>query len=721
MIISDNDLKVFSDLGSAFSREECEDGSTIRTFTMDGENVSITTQLIEGEDILLETSKGVEKFIGPKGLFSSKRFSDLLQWARNQKSTLKCELPSIPIETTGTFRPDLSSQDHFDADVVELSKNVGAGSSPKCLYVTMIDGPAGIGKTTLIKRLSLLRAEQYPYEQKSLVLHVESRGRVLQNITDLISASLHSIRAKPTCEQLIVLIKHGLILLSIDGFDELADPNGYQMAWSQLDDLLSEVEGQGQVVLSGRETFVSPGRMKKSLPTLEKVGVVLSQYTMREVPRANAKDWLRKAGWTDESLQDDHLDEIFSEGSYASRPFFLFFLSDPKVFEKFSMGGSVDLLTILSNSLIRREVEKFGEDILRSISADELEKYVRAVNEEIARDMADSQGESLPGQTITFIADMCIPEGVDQNIRRILAQRACTLPFLTKNGSSNSFKFSHRQYYIYFLGRNAVNAISDGETPKYIKHNILGAEFLEGFEKVLRDFSTRHVRSFQSGCIQNLEVASVTDRSAGNLSSLLVSSFCSFPFPGGYKVSNVSIDELYLSGQLEGVTFKNTSISSLYAHSTDFSEVVFESDCHIVSLHVDEGGLLPPYIPMPVWIETPVSTLVEKGEIEKFLRRFAEPPTKWAVRLPANPKLITQVIRYRSFWLKLESDNDEPAVEKITKHRDWPALYDWLREKDLIRIEKRSGFAGKSGTFIHFRRDKILKAVTKTMKIRPLN
>jgi hypothetical protein len=79
---------------------------------------------------------------------------------------------------------------------------------------------------------------------------------MLQNITDLMAFSLQTLRLSVTYDQVPVLVRHGLVTLAIDGFDELGDPNGYDLAWAQVNDLVVEARGQGQIILAGRETFI---------------------------------------------------------------------------------------------------------------------------------------------------------------------------------------------------------------------------------------------------------------------------------------------------------------------------------------------------------------------------------------------------------------------------------------------------------------------------------
>ena len=106
--------------------------------------------------------------------------------------------------------------------------------------VMLIDGPAGIGKTKLIEFLTASRADRFRTTGRPLVLHVQSRGRVLTFLQDLIAFSLQRLRLEVTFDQLPVLVRHGLVTLAIDGFDELGDPNGYDLAWGQVNEPLAK-------------------------------------------------------------------------------------------------------------------------------------------------------------------------------------------------------------------------------------------------------------------------------------------------------------------------------------------------------------------------------------------------------------------------------------------------------------------------------------------------
>ena len=88
--------------------------------------------------------------------------------------------------------------------------------------------------------MALKRSFEYKQRRDPLILHVQSRGKVLSNLQDLMAFSLQTLRLRITYDQAPILVRHGLITLAVDGFDELGDPSGYELAWAQVNDLIHQ-------------------------------------------------------------------------------------------------------------------------------------------------------------------------------------------------------------------------------------------------------------------------------------------------------------------------------------------------------------------------------------------------------------------------------------------------------------------------------------------------
>lgn len=709
--IEENDLRVFADIGAAFEGPIAEAGRRVFNFFMDGKKAVVIAGAADEPIKLILPERSVQ-FPNAKALLANELFGDLRRWAGNQVAALTPHMPPNPIEVSGAYRRDAFSESSLTADFARFDTEIG-GERDCPLHVIVVDGPAGIGKTTQIQRLAYERAKRFGRNHDRLVLHIESRGRVLQNFSDLIAGSLDTIRSKLANDQLSVLVRHGLVLLAIDGFDELADPNGYHLAWSQLNSLLGDVVGEGQVLLAGRETFVSPGRMSNALQVLGTPGVRVSHFTMREVDPKVARKWLRDCGWAESSLRDDLFDELLTPGSYALRPFFLFTLAKSKIEDLLAKESSVDLLSILVNALIVREgVQKFGEDITNAVSPEALAIYVRNLSEEIARDMADNQGEALPGQTVTWIAQLCLPSGLDPSIGKTLIHRAISLPFLTADTAHNVVRFAHRQFFVFFLGSNAVRTVAIREFPKYLRRNILGSEFLECFSKVLRDLPIGLVEEFRDRALEELPSLNTFDQSAGNVTALFLTCSCEFPPSRMVTVGNCSIDEVYLFDEVPAICLQNATISSLFATDADLRNLSFEGDCQIFALHATADTRLSENSPLPMLIETEDSTLSSPADKKEWLGRTPNRHSQAAMQIPFDTDLLDRILRYRSFWLREMDNVSDPIARRIIFHSDWSKARAWLSENHLARFDDRTPASGEASCFIHFRMDKIRLAIS---------
>jgi len=238
------DLAVFADIGTEPPTiEEIADGHTIHMIR----NGDITELAIsQGNGVVLETfGHETIKHVNFKALLGSHRYGDLRDWQIKQKIYLDQELQATGhlIDVHGLLNGNMP------ADVYAIDNLLALSQAPDSTRVVLIDGPAGIGKTLFIQNLAATRVDNYTKNRRPLILHVQSRGRILSYLYDLIAFTLQRLRLNVTFDQIPVLAKHGLITVAIDGFDESADPDGYDQAWAQVSDLVQLLRGSGSLVL----------------------------------------------------------------------------------------------------------------------------------------------------------------------------------------------------------------------------------------------------------------------------------------------------------------------------------------------------------------------------------------------------------------------------------------------------------------------------------------
>ena len=662
-----------------------------------------------------------------RALLASERWGNLRAWLGHQKIALQQALDDIkpPIPVTGSLPNSDAPIDIKKLDD-RLATHDHGGQS---VHVMLIDGPAGIGKTTFISLLALSRAETYLTHRRPLVLHVQSRGRVLTYLQDMIAFSLQKLRLAVTFDQLPVLVRHGLVTLAIDGFDELADPNGYDIAWSQINELVDQVRGRGTLILAGRETFIGLERIKDRVKSLTEQDTV-DVLSLQPPDPAMAKNWLRKKNWTDEDLRSS--EALFEPDSYALRPFFLAQLAVPETASNIGKKAAGNLLGLLVESMIDREAGKFGDAVATVLNEDERRDYLRHLLREIARSMADDGTEAIDEQMLAWLVDVAAPEGMPPDVIGLLKHRTPIVAFMEKDDAPNYRRFAHSQIYHHFLGLETIDAIVKGEIPKYVRRNIMGADFLAAFSDLVvavAEKDPKRIRKFFSPASHMVEHYAWIDQGVRNLGAFLVTMLPAMKEIPDLKLQGLDIDEATIQGTAPPAEVQQVTVNQLDVRGADLRELNFDSTT-IVTLVVDEATLVPASLPVPMRLQyaghsaQSSAVIANPAEIKDWLGKHGmggpgddedHGLVPSALRDHSLLRLLGRVCRRKSYWIPLEkrakfqTDVDDPY---------WNVLFELLADHDLVRLEQKA-VSGKGTELVHIKRSKdILTENSKDDQIR---
>lgn len=658
-------------------------------------------------------------YSGIGAILASPLFADLAKIARYQAAHLAPERIAgrpVPItcgmkEVAGEFPDWRHSEKPWESlngwlRTAQSSRNAGGTD------FLLIDGPAGVGKTTIVREAALARAETFD-GSAPLILQVVSRGRVLQNIPDLIAFALQDVRSGLTVSQLIVLMRHGLVTLAIDGFDELSDPNGFETAWSGLNGLIREARGAATFLLAGRETFVSTDTMRKQLTSFNVERDRLVALSLADPNPSAAREWLlEQDGWSPELIRREFVEPIFVEESYALRPFFLHLISrEPEALASDQPPAS-DLLTYLVDTMIRREAKKFIETLDPpdgSNAEARFELYVKRFLEEVARDLAENQTEALSDDALDLLARVAADGLLPDDQIAAVAQRARTVVFLANDLKAGDVRFAHEQLLQHFLAREALRSVGEGEIPRYVRRNIFGREALEVFGHVARGRGEEANRFLNA--VRKQLVLPSRDRTKINLSVLGVAVACAVvEGDANLDIGDIGIGELHFPfAAPDGIRFRSTTISILHAASADLQRVYFEGGVVIVTLEINDRTLLPLSTPQPQILVRPQGTTANQDEIKGILfptEAVNDPDMLvWSESLS---ELLGRIDRYRTFWLRTNIDDTDPPSRRIIAHPDWERVFSALQDLDLVTVKSRQA-SGTWAAFVHFRQDVSLR------------
>ena len=196
------------------------------------------------------------------------------------------------------------------------------------------------------------------------------------------------------------------------------------------------------------------------------------------------------------------------------------------------------------------------------------------------------------------------------------------------------------------------------------------------------------------------------DRTAANLSVLGIAAACgAAPEDADLHIRDVGINELHFPfSPPPGIGIRDTVISVLRVSGVDLRNVEFENGVDVATLEMDQQTLLPPSMPMPQLIETRQKTIADRHEIERMLKPDIAAADSALIWSDGLTELIGRIERYRPFWLRTNVEDTDPQGRRIISHDDWPALYEALKQLDLVTIKSRQA-AGVRADFIHFRQD----------------
>ena len=709
------DLTPFCDIGDGVVKASDQAGRLTVKMTRDGRPLKLQIDRASGKIQSTWGPTPVRSFASFPAMLASDIFANLRRWSDAQRDLLLRELPAadnlLPVHG---FVHDKS---HVDS-VEQVDNLLGAGFRPdSATEILLIDGPAGIGKTSLIEQLALTRASHYKSSSRALILHVKSRGRVLSNLQDLMAFSLQTIRSQITYDQIPVLAKHGLVVIAIDGFDELADPNGYEMAWAQLGELVTFVRGRGTLILAGRDTFIGRSKLLKDVKELRAGVDIVNGLTLSPPTPDQAKTWLRQHQWTEANFAIPSISVLLEADSFALRPVFLRILAEHVKPKDLKDKHERYLTPLLVNQMIRREAGLFGKPVEAVMNLAEREKFLQSFLLEVARQMADSQVEALEASEIAWISEAALNGDKPAEIVALIRNRASVVAFFVNDERAGYKGFLHSYLMQYFLSLVVLDTIGRGDVPKFIRRNLLGSEFLAVFTDVAAEVSVTSKKQFKSfwdrASAMSLSYSSA-DRGLRNVGALVLAALPAVTMYESVTLREYHLDDAVIRGSCLKTQIHGVQINQLDCRGADLSALEW-SDSRITSVIADETVRVSPSFPLPseVALLDDVA-LLEVDEISAWLGRHGRDVdlavttglASAALRKKPIYSLLDRAARMRQYWLR--GDSDDIQASKIVNDPNWPTLSRILAQHDYLREETRQA-SGRSSKFFHIKhRESIL-------------
>ena len=360
--------------------------------------------------------------------------------------------------------------------------------SSRVLFVT---ADAGHGKTALLLQHQVDQATRFiKGDSHYLFWHLDLQGRQLLRLSEALMGDLADLRLAGLWMPAVVrLMRRGLLVVGIDGFDELAAEQGGADALGGLASLVSQLEGRGVVVAASRRTFFSTddylrrgGMIRRLVPD----PCEFDQLELSPWGEADVRQYFHGAEFSGTRLRDPSgmydqiLDSLGGDRSHPliTRPFLvtqiarasaLYGLSPDEFFQ--TPDDPYSGVATVVNAFVKREVtEKWkvretGEPYLS-------EEQHLALLADIAEEMHRNKSDRLGLDIIETIAAVLMEQwGTDAALRQHVIEMVRMHVLLVAAPGTNQSQrmFDHpefRDYFIAYSLRERLRKAMEGETTR---------------------------------------------------------------------------------------------------------------------------------------------------------------------------------------------------------------------------------------------------------------
>ena len=571
------DIAPFADPGS-----EVIDESDELYWEKDGDAHTARLKEAPGAYLPLITIKGVD--MAYRDFLASAYMADLPRLAEFIPKSLG--RPRDYVDTRAS-QSDRESLDHADLLVARLAtEQLPYGST----RIVLVQGDAGAGKTMALKKMTIDRATDYREGGvPSLFFYIDAQGRSLSRLDDAMARDLQDLRSRFSYNAVPPLVRNGLLVPVIDGFDELLGSGGYDEAFSSLAAFIAQLDGRGSVVASARSAFFDYNSFRLNAQRFAHDGQLsyqVDEVTLQPWNDEDADRFVAGKATDDPGLVTrfhslrDRMPE--RERHLLRKPFYVAQVA------KLLMSGEriasdEAILHALVDRFIRREHAKLRDRDGAPLLS--LEGH-RMLLVRLSEEMWWLETRYLDIDTVRTWAELVLEElDVPEDNARQIRTRVSTNPFLTTRDSTRGeLRFEHEVFYSFFLAEGLTHFIDDriAELRRFLNRSILDDTVLE--QTIARYSSDVHASSRAASAVCSVLRRGLTDgvarQNGGRLVARLIKA-C-----GGLE-SGRTLQRLYFDQEdfgtatlhapvFVGCDFVGVDLTRTQMHSPRFDDCTFQ-------------------------------------------------------------------------------------------------------------------------------------------------
>lgn len=350
----------------------------------------------------------------------------------------------------------------------ECTRPVPMGS--KICFVT---ANAGHGKTHLLRRYQHEQARRYKNnESHFLFLHIDLHGRNLHGLDEMMLYEIHDRLHIPGIytQSIMTLMRNGLLILGVDGFDELSAETDGEKAIGSFSNLIHSLDGQGTLIAASRRTFFNTQDYLKQKNLISDISEASCYFDELRLNNWGEKECVEYLSCFTNSPAEEYNKLLSYLGNDRNNPLierpFLFtsivdyaYSHDTTAYDFLREGNDSELgLERIISAFIRREVSKWNNYCLTDpngyLSYEQHEEFLAEVAMEMWLSQRDYVNiEVLEFSLTIFLDSWGIPQNLHPDILNLVKSHAL---LVADNHGSQFRRFDHDEFRNYFLAKGVT-------------------------------------------------------------------------------------------------------------------------------------------------------------------------------------------------------------------------------------------------------------------------
>ena len=343
------------------------------------------------------------------------------------------------------------------------------------LYIT---SDAGEGKTTLIHHLARHQAHLYKHKETDwLIVPVSLGGRTFLRFDDVIIGALVNSLRFPFLyyEAFVRLVRMGVIVPALDGFEEMFVEGQAGDAISALGNLMDMLNGEGTVLIAARKAYFEYKSLQVQAPLFESIRGQSAEFARLHLDRWSRRQFVDYAAMR--GVDSAH--ELFDQAARklgANHPLLTRAVLVRRFVDMAIDGtGSQQLVTAIHNdsenyfyqfvqSIVEREahdkwVDKSGDPARPLLSVDQHRELLG----ELALEMWVSESSWLKSDVVESVAAMYAEsQHMHGSTTAQIIERVKQHALIVETDDRQfTYRFDHEEFYYFFLGEVLARMIRD--------------------------------------------------------------------------------------------------------------------------------------------------------------------------------------------------------------------------------------------------------------------